>query len=265
MEKHSFDADVIKKSFSTPVLVDFWAPWCGACKIISPALELLHERHRGEWVLVKINVEKYPILAEKFGVTSIPTVMLFIDGEVVDSFVGAIPGHVIEIWLRNNLSGKEDADLKEAENFYRTGQREESLQKLSRILERNPDNRRAEVLYALQTVAQNPAKAKELVNNIEPVGFIGEMAEAVRVLSQFSQTRINSEEKSEAAQHVNASVMAFRSGLVEKAFQESIEAFRVDKDFMDGKIRQILAALLIYSGEESRLAEKYRKEILSVL
>jgi thioredoxin-like negative regulator of GroEL len=59
--------------------------------------------------------------------------------------------------------------------------------------------------------------------------------------------------------------MAFRSGLVEKAFQESIEAFRVDKDFMDGKIRQILAALLIYSGEESRLAEKYRKEILSVL
>ena len=72
--------------------------------------------------------------------------------------------------------------------------REESLQKLS-VSERNPDNRRAEVLYALQTVAQNPAKAKELVNNIEPVGFIGEMAEAVRVLSQFSQTRINSEEK----------------------------------------------------------------------
>lgn len=265
MEKHNFDTDVIKKSFSIPVLVDFWAPWCGACSILSPALELLHERHRGEWVLVKINVEKYAFLAEKYKVASIPTVMLFIDGEVVDSFAGAIPGHVIETWLRNNLSGRADANLKEAEMLYRTGQREKSLQKLSRILEESPHNRRAEVLYALQTVAQDPAKAKELVSNIEPVGFIGEMAEAVRVLSQFGETKISSEEKSEASEHFNTSVVAFKSGQTEKAFQESIEAFRIDRNFLNGRLREILAALLIYSGEESGMAENFRKELLRVL
>ncbi len=265
MKEHNFDTDVIKRSFSTPVLVDFWAPWCGACSILSPVLELLHERHKSEWVLVKINVEKYAFLAEKYRVASIPTVMLFIDGEVVDSFAGAIPGHIIETWLSNNLSGRADNNLREAEMFYRTGQREKSLQKLSRILKENPHNRRAEVLYALQTVAQNPAKVKELVSSIEPVGFIGEMAEAVRVLSQFSETKINTEEKNEAAEHFNASVMAFRSGQIGKAFQEAIEAFRFDKDFMDGKIREVISALLIYSGEESELAEKYRKELFRVL
>lgn len=265
MEKHNFDTDVIKRSFSTPVLVDFWAPWCGACSILSPALELLHERHRGEWVLVKINVEKYPVLAEKYRVASIPTVMLFIDGEVVDSFAGAIPGHVIEAWLRNNLSGRADANLKEAEMLYRTGQREKSLQMLSRILEENPDNRKAEVLYALQTVVQDPAKAKELVSNIEPVGFIGEIAEAIRILSQFIETKISSEEKSEAAEHFDASALAFKSEQTEKALQESIETFKIDKNFMDGKIRDILAALLIYAGEESGLAQKYRKELFRIV
>ncbi len=264
MEKYNFDTDVIKRSFSKPVLVDFWAPWCGACSILSPALELLHERHRDEWVLVKINVEKYPVLAEKYKVSSIPTIVLFIDGEIADSFAGAIPGHVIDTWLHNNLSGRADANLKEAEMLYRTGQREESLQKLSRILEQNRDNSKANILYALQTVAQNPAKAKELVNNIEPVGFIGEIAEAVRVLSQFSEAKISSEEKGEATEHLNASVIAFKSGQTEKAIQESIEVFKIDKNYMNGKIRGILAALIIYSGEESKLAEKYKKELLRI-
>ena len=264
MEKHNFDTDVIKRSFTTPVLVDFWAPWCGACSILSPALELLHERHRGEWVLVKINVEKYAFLAEKYRVNSIPTVMLFIDGEIVDSFAGAIPGHVIEAWLRNNLSGRADANLKEAEMLYRTGQREKSVQKLSRILEESPNNRRAEVLYALQTVAQDPSRAKEIVSNIEPVDS-SEKWQAVRVLSQFSETKKSSEENSDAAAHFMASVVAFRSGQTGKAFQELIEAFRIDKNFMDGKVREILAALLIYSGEESGIAEKYRKELLRIL
>ncbi len=262
MEKHNFDTEVIKRSFSTPVLVDFWAPWCGACSILGPALELLHERHRGEWVLVKIDVEKNAFISEKYKVASIPTVMLFIDGEVVDSFTGAIPGHVIETWLHNNLSGRADAKLKEAEKLYKTGQREKSLQKLSSILEESPHNRRAEVLYALQMVAQDPSKAKELVSNIEPVGFIGEMAEAVRILSQFSEVKISLQENSGAAVHFNASVVAFKSGQTEKAFQELIETYRIDKNFMDGKVREILAALLIYSGEESGVAENFRKELL---
>jgi thioredoxin 1 len=85
----SWEAEVL--AAKTPVLVDFWAPWCGPCRFLGPTIEKLAEEFEGRVRVVKVNVDEAPVLASQFGIASIPTLMLFRDGEVVDHRLGARP------------------------------------------------------------------------------------------------------------------------------------------------------------------------------
>ena len=90
---------VLQKSFSIPVLVDFWAPWCKPCHIVGPALEKAVKSLKGRVLLAKIDIEKNPLTAIRYGVMGIPTLMLFKRGKVVDRFVGAMPEDMMVRWL----------------------------------------------------------------------------------------------------------------------------------------------------------------------
>lgn len=98
-----FDQDVIEKSHSKPVVVDFWAPWCGPCRILGPAIKKLARESKGAWRLVKINVDAHGDLAVRFGVRGIPAVKMFHDGQVVAEFTGALSEPQLRQWLTDNL------------------------------------------------------------------------------------------------------------------------------------------------------------------
>jgi len=131
---------VIEASKSTPVLVDFWADWCGPCKQLMPVLERLAQEYEGRFVLAKVNTDEQQELAGKVGVRSLPTVVLFKDGTVVDHFVGAVPEGQIRQLLDRNLPAPQKTPLQMARELVTIGRLPEAAEILEQALGKEPNN-----------------------------------------------------------------------------------------------------------------------------
>jgi len=140
----NFETEVIAASQHTPVLVDFWAPWCGPCKVIGPLLEKIELAYAGRFKLVKINTEEEQQLAGAFGIRSIPTCVLMVNGQPVDGFMGAQPEGQIKAFLDKHLPAPEALEAAEEEadalQDLADGDLEAALGKLQHAVQTDPNN-----------------------------------------------------------------------------------------------------------------------------
>ena len=140
----TFEQEVIAASMTTPVLVDFWAPWCGPCKSLGPILEKVERDYEGRFKLVKINSDDEQQLAGAFGIRSIPTCVLLIGGRPVDGFAGALPEGRIKEFLDKHLPSQDElqaqVDAEQAQELMDEGDLQSAVDKLAAALEADPAN-----------------------------------------------------------------------------------------------------------------------------
>lgn len=191
INQDQFVEEVIEKSKTTPVVVDFWAPWCGPCKQLTPVLEKVVNNKNGKVILVKINVDENQGIASQLNIQSIPTVYGFVDGKPIDAFQGAQPESKIEVMINKLIDatpGNEIPKLiEEAENLFKQEKYEESQKIYENLITLDPGNAKIiagmlrclmqlqkyddakEVLESLdETIIQNEEilKVQKLLNNI---------------------------------------------------------------------------------------------------
>ena len=174
----TFVADVIEASRAAPVLVDFWAPWCGPCKQLTPVIERQVQAMGGKVRLVKINIDEHPGVAQQLGVRSIPAVFAFDGGRPVDGFVGALPESQIKQFIERLLGADAAAEietvLKAGQEALAAGDLGMASQAFAAVLEAEPENTKAIAGLARCFLAGgDPARAREVLQ-LAPAGKVND-------------------------------------------------------------------------------------------
>ena len=191
-----FSRDVIQASRSQPVLVDFWAPWCGPCKQLTPVLERVVSEARGKVRLVKLNIDDHPAIPGQMGIQSIPAVVAFIDGRPVDGFMGALPESQVREFVAkiagaagpDEREAQIEAVLEQARAALAQGAIDEATELFSAILEAEPDHVGAKAGLASAMVAGNALdQAEALLATLDEAGV--KTPEAVAARRQLDLAR----------------------------------------------------------------------------
>jgi len=262
-----FEQEVIQLSSRIPVLVDFWAEWCGPCRILSPVLEMLAQKHIEEWELKKINTEQFTDIAARYQIRNIPNVKLFSEGSVINEFVGALPEASIEQWLRMALPDKHARQLDQAEVFVRGNRPEEAQSLIEPILTETPNHERGRALLALALLFSDHKRAVNLVADVDPSSKYYDMAETVRTFDQLLSKIDDPSSLHDSATKSKylAAIKDVSQRRFDNALAQLIQIIRDDRYYDEDGSRKACIAIFKYLGEESEISMKHRREFGTAL
>ena len=277
LKQEQFQSEVIERSHTTPVLVDFWAPWCGPCRSLSPVLEKLAGEYAGAFLLAKINTDENPDLALTFQVRSIPQVVLFQEGQAVDQFAGAIPEAEIRRFLKPYCPTEVDKLFALARGKLDARQKEEARGLLEQVVDREPQHSAARLALAkLLIEQQQPEQAR---SHLRAIPFLADEKEAADRMEQVIGFQADCEaaggqaslretlEKNPqdlAARMALASCLA-AAGQHREALEEFLAVVARDKHYRKDSARKAMLAVFSLIGERSDLAEEFRRRLARTL
>ncbi len=257
MDLKEFELSVIRKSHELPVLVDFWAPWCGPCQVIGPVLEELSAEAQGRWQLVKVNVDESQELAAKYGIRGIPNMKLFIDGTVAAEQSGALPKYQMEKWLNDQIPDPRSSELTALLQRVEKSEKD-AIDELVTFVEKNPDFDEAKVYLAEQLVFKDPEQAKKLSEEVsDKAGYLDRLS-GINDLSELISS--NFEEHGAVSEKLTLVQRSLKKGEMEKAIEELIETVRINKSFARELPRRSVIALFNILGPSHELTRSHRRK-----
>ncbi|MCC5930983.1 MAG: thioredoxin [Cyclobacteriaceae bacterium] len=266
-ELKDFKKQVIDRSFEVPVVVDFWAPWCGPCKVLGPVIEKLASGARGKWDLVKINVDEQQQISSQFGIRGIPAVKMVKDGKVIDEFSGALPEAQIKQWLQLHLPEDSGDVLESIRQLIVDGKTDEAARQLIAMLQK--DANQPEVAYELAKIMafKSTEEAEELLVIVlkEPALLL--QAESLQSLMKFLKLAESQEslQESPVKPLFSAGLDALAKMNFDLALEKFIEVIGIQKEYMEGAARETCVAIFHYLGEQHELSRKYRRRFSMAL
>jgi putative thioredoxin len=263
-----FDVTVIARSREVPVVVDFWAPWCGPCRVLGPLLEMLAAEGKGAFVLAKLNVDENPSLSAQYNVRGIPVVKAFRDGVVVDEFVGALPEPRVRDFIRKVAPSEADRVLNEAQSLLATRHWAQAEAAFRRALDDRPESGVAALGLIKALLAQG--HGCEVVERIENFPGGSEIA-AAEILKSLAQLLCEVESGDPALPASDLDALYYQAGRLiargqwEAGMDGLLETLRRDKKYRRGEPRRVMLAMFDLLGEDDPRTREYRQELASVL
>jgi len=272
----TFQKEVLERSRNVPVVVDFWAPWCGPCRMLGPLLEKLAKEKNGAFVLAKVNTDECPDLAAAFGVEGIPAVFAVREGRIIDHFVGALPEGDLRTWIQGILPQQDEKLVSQADNLSeKDAQQAEKLYREALVL--NPKSALARIGLAKLLIRQaRLEELKTILQELSDMGVTGEDVERLRAALTFAEVAGSSDEISELQRQVQANPGDYATRLqlakalasrnrYQEALDEALAVIQGTQGDMREDARKLMIQVFNLLGSEHPLTGEYRRRLTMAL
>ncbi len=279
----SFIQDVVEASKDTPIIVDFWAPWCGPCKTLGPALEAEVTAAGGRVKMVKVNVDENPQVSQQLRIQSIPTVYAFVDGQPVDGFQGALPPSEIKTFVDKIVALAPEADggladaVAAAQEMLDEGNAADALETFNAIIEEDASMAAAYAGIVAAHIALEDLEQAEAVINGVPMDIATapeieaahaqiELARQAAQAGPVAELRAKVEANPDDPQaRLDFATALHASGSVEEAVEELLDLFKRDRDWKDGAAKAQLFTIFDALKADDPIVLNGRRKLTSLI
>jgi putative thioredoxin len=271
-----FEADVIRASLERPMIVDFWAPWCGPCRQLTPILEKLTAEFAGRFQLVKVNIDENPEVAQAVGVQSIPHVVAFRDQQIVSEFVGVHPEEKLREWLNSILPSKAEELLKKGRALEATDAKG-ALAAYREAAALDAENAAIKIALARVQLKLNlDDEARKIIADLESRGFLEPEAEKVKSQLELRAAAaeagpLDEARKSAAANPADLNLQLKLADALavanrhEEALKILLDIIQKDKTGVGVEAKNTMVRIFDTLGTGSELVGTYRRKLATAL
>ncbi len=273
----NFNTLVIENSFKQPVLVDFWADWCQPCQALIPILTRLADEYQGKFILAKVNSDEQGELAAHACVKSLPTVKLFINGQIADEFMGAQPESEVRKFLDKHIRSASDEIMSAAVQAYHEGRKQDALDMMNKALADDPKNAKLKINIAkmvandgdyesatalidtLSDEEKDQAEVREMMAQIKLAVKLQQAGDPAEIEQRLKQNPDDLDALLQMSDYLTA------AGQFEEAIKILLDIMTKDRSFKDDAGRKGLLEIFEILGAENPLVKTYRRRMFTLL